>query len=49
MAGGGRYLRQTVVPGVELHLSENHPPLSERQLAALAAFLNELSRQGDEE
>jgi DNA-binding transcriptional MerR regulator len=48
-AGGGRYIRQTVLPGVELHLSEAHPPLSESQLAALAAFLNELSRKGDEE
>ena len=47
--GGGRYVRQTVLPGIELHLSETHPPLSESQLAALAAFLNELSRKGDEE
>lgn len=45
---GGRYTRQTVAPGVELHLSEAHPPLSESQLAALAAFLNELSRKGED-
>jgi DNA-binding transcriptional MerR regulator len=47
--GGGWYIRQTVLPGIELHLSETHPPLSESQLAALAAFLNELSRKGDQE
>jgi DNA-binding transcriptional MerR regulator len=47
--GGGRYIRQTVLPGIELHLSETHPPLRESQLAALAAFLHELSRKGDEE
>jgi len=44
----GWYIRQAVLPGVELHLSAGHPPLDERQLAALAAFLYELSTRGDQ-
>jgi hypothetical protein len=47
-AAEGWYVRQTVLPGVELHLSAGHPPLDERQLAALATFLCELSTKGDE-
>lgn len=46
-AAEGWYVRQTVLPGVELHLSAGHPTLDERQLAALAAFLCELSTKGD--
>lgn len=47
-AAEGWYCRQAVLPGVELHLSAGHPRFDERQLAALAAFLCELSTKGDE-
>lgn len=43
---GQVWIRQAVTPGVELHVLGADRALTERQLAALATFINELGGEG---
>jgi len=43
---GQLWVRQTVMPGFELHVHGEDNALTERQLAALARFLSELEGEG---
>lgn len=43
---GQRWVRQLLLPGIELHLQEPHRPLTEEQLTALADFVHGLTTSG---
>lgn len=46
MQPGQVWIRQVVTPGLELHALGRENAFSERQLAALAQFINELRQEG---
>ncbi len=46
---GQVWMRQGVMPGFELHVLGADSALTERQLAALARFINELGGEGGDD
>ena len=46
---GQVWVRQTVMPGVELHVLGAENALTERQLAALVNFISDLEGEGGED